>query len=131
MTSLPLLVVDAANVMGARPEDKWWRDRAGTARRLLSRLTGWPQEDWDVTLVVEGVARAGVPEGDADGVRVVHAQGSGDDEIVRVVADSAGSDAGRPVTVVTADRELCQRVRALGAETAGPGWLCRRLDPAP
>src|SRR5512135_3538477 len=32
-----LVVVDAANVVGARP-DGWWRDRPGAARRLYDRL---------------------------------------------------------------------------------------------
>lgn len=120
------LIVDAANVVGARPADKWWRDRAGAARRLLTALARWPQDDWDVTLIVEGTARSGVPEGIIDGVKVVHAPGSGDDEIVRVTAEAGG-----PVTVVTADRGLRERVRGLGAETAGPGWLWQQVDPQP
>ena len=32
-----LVVVDAANVVGSRP-DGWWRDRAGAARRLIAKL---------------------------------------------------------------------------------------------
>ncbi len=32
-----VLVVDAANVIGARP-DGWWRDRAGAVARLRDRL---------------------------------------------------------------------------------------------
>ncbi len=31
------LIVDAANVMGSRP-DGWWRDRAGAARRLCDQI---------------------------------------------------------------------------------------------
>ena len=35
---LPLtIIVDAANVMGSRP-DGWWRDRAGAATRLMNQL---------------------------------------------------------------------------------------------
>ncbi len=112
---LPLLVVDAANVMGSRP-DGWWHDRAGAAQRLLTAITERSDRDSDVVLVVEGKARAGVTPGLHDGVEVVHARGSGDDQIVQVVAD-AGL---RPVTVVTADRELRDRVTALGAQTLGP-----------
>ena len=33
----PTVVVDAANVIGSRP-DGWWRDRAGAARRLVDQL---------------------------------------------------------------------------------------------
>ena len=34
---MTVLLVDAANVVGARP-DGWWRDRAGATERLLGRL---------------------------------------------------------------------------------------------
>ncbi len=115
----PLVVVDGANVMGSRP-DGWWRDRAGAARRLVSTLArgvSWPGE---VVLVLEGRARAGVPESVVDGIRVVHAPGSGDDAIVDLVRTEGR---GRPVTVVTADRGLRERVTALGATVAGPRSL--------
>jgi hypothetical protein len=126
----PLIVVDAANVIGARP-DGWWRDRAGAVRRLLSALAGSLTDQGDVVLVVEGAARAGVEPGTVDGVRVVHAPRSGDDEIVALVEAATGSAGGRPVTVVTADRELRERVEALGAEAVGPQWLWRQLDRDP
>lgn len=32
-----VLIVDAANVMGARP-DGWWRDRAGAAERIIAEV---------------------------------------------------------------------------------------------
>jgi hypothetical protein len=118
----PLLVVDAANVVGSVP-DGWWRDRAGATESLRDRLVSlaehglpaWPTEQPpEVVLVVEGAARsvAGVPD-----VRVVAAAGSGDDAIVDLVAAESGD---RPCLVVTADRELRRRVTALGAETLGP-----------
>ncbi|MBF9131576.1 hypothetical protein I0C86_21795, partial [Plantactinospora sp. S1510] len=37
MTAEPLLVVDAANVVGSKP-DGWWRDRAAATARLRDRL---------------------------------------------------------------------------------------------
>ncbi len=132
----PVLVVDAANVVGSRP-DGWWKDRPGAATRLLDSLAvlavdGTPVEPGDGTLpvvrrwprmvvVLEGKAN------DAQGsaaVEVVRASGSGDDEIVAQVERFAGS----PVTVVTADRGLGDRVRALGAETTGPGRLLALLE---
>lgn len=119
----PLLVVDAANVVGSVP-DGWWRDRAGATARLRDALEavathGLPAPDWlrtppiDVVLVVEGKART-VADGDA--VRVVVAPGSGDDTIVAVTAEAEG----RQVAVVTADRGLRERVTALGATVLGP-----------
>ncbi|MFI8298569.1 NTP pyrophosphohydrolase [Streptomyces nigra] len=112
-----LLVIDAANVVGSVP-DGWWRDRRGAAERLRDRLTkadGVPGHDGpvEVVLVVEGAAR-GVES--VPGVRVESAPGSGDDHIVALVEQAAG----RPVLVVTADRELRQRVRRLGADVTGP-----------
>ena len=139
------VVVDAANVVGSRP-DGWWRDRAGAARRLLAELGPlaadgrsdaalpddlpraglthwWPR----VLVVVEGAARAVVDDraphtgssGSAAGPSVVAAAGSGDDAVVEAVAGALGA----PVLVVTADRELRRRVAAAGAAATGPGWL--------
>ncbi|MEU5553223.1 hypothetical protein ABZ738_25925 [Micromonospora sp. NPDC047793] len=123
MESTPLLIVDAANVVGSRP-DGWWRDRAGATARLRDTLApvggrGVPPEvspPVEVVLVVEGAARD-VPG--VDGVRVVAADGSGDDAVVELVAE-AGQ---RRRVVVTADRALRDRVTALGAEVYGPRWL--------
>lgn len=116
----PLLVVDAANVVGSVP-DGWWRDRAGATARLRDRLAplaaaGLPglSPPLDVVLVVEGRARA-VPS--IEGVRVVSAPGSGDDAIVALVGNEPGD---RTRVVVTADRELRDRVRRLGASVLGP-----------
>jgi hypothetical protein len=78
-------------------------------------------------LVLEGAARPGVPQGVRDGVRTVHALGSGDDAIVRLVDDVSGEH----VVVVTADRGLRRRVEALGATVHGPSWLLDRLLPGP
>ncbi|HEV2087901.1 MAG TPA: hypothetical protein VGR21_06295 [Cryptosporangiaceae bacterium] len=128
MTSVrPLLVVDAANVVGARP-DGWWRDRPGAVRRLLDALGKGVPGGAEIVLVVEGAARPGVPATVVDGVRVVHASRSGDEEVVRIVAAAAKAEPGRPVTVVTADRELRDQVGALGAAPLGPGSLWEQLD---
>ncbi len=125
MDTRPLLIVDGANVVGSRP-DGWWRDRPGAAARLRDALVplaeaGVPPElppPVEVVLVVEGAAR-GVPA--VPGVGVVAAPGSGDDTMVELVAAAAH----RRSVVVTADRELRARVRALGAEVHGPRWLPR------
>ncbi|MFB8276825.1 hypothetical protein [Nocardia colli] len=121
-----LIVVDAANVVGSRP-DGWWRDRAGAARKLLEQLTSLADRldrPAAVVVVLEGKAKAADP--DVEGVRVVLAEGSGDDAIVDVVAEQSRA---RAITVVTADRGLRDRVEALGATTVGPGWLLDRIAP--
>ncbi len=124
-----LVVVDAANVVGSVP-DGWWRDRAGANSRLrdalarlgpaeLTGLTGGGGAV-ELVLVVEGAA-VGIDS--VPGVRVVAAPGSGDDAIVDIVAQLG---AGRDCVVVTADRELRQRVSSLGARVAGPTAVRRR-----
>ncbi|MCX5384584.1 NTP pyrophosphohydrolase [Streptomyces sp. NBC_00083] len=111
MSARPVLIVDAANVVGSVP-DGWWRDRRGAAERLRDLLARRAADE-EVILVVEGAAR-GVES--VPGVRVESAPASGDDLIVELAA----AHAGRPCTVVTADRALRDRVRAHGAECVGP-----------
>lgn len=126
----PVLLVDAANVVGSRP-DGWWRDRPAAARRLLVRLEGlvgavlpadgpYPgQVVSDVVVVLEGQARLAAPVGRTPGVDVHHATGSGDDALVALT--------GAGTVLVTADRELARRAQARGAEVAGPRWLLDQL----
>ena len=129
---MTVLLVDAANTVGSRP-DGWWRDRAGATTRLLGRLAGLadrelagpdgaPLHVTGLVAVVEGQAR-GVAA--PDGVRVVRASGSGDDALAAVAAELAGAD----LLVVTADRGLRERLPA-GARVSGPGWLLATLDEA-
>ena len=140
------IVVDVANVMGSRP-DGWWRDRAGAAVRLhadLARLAASgrpilppdPDPDPDphpdphphphppeFVMVLEGAARAAAARIEpAERVRVVVADGSGDDAIVALVRELPGRR-----VVVTADRELRRRSAAAGAAAQGPGWLLSQL----
>jgi hypothetical protein len=132
MSTEPVVVVDVANVMGARA-DGWWRDRAGSALRLgrevtaLARRSGEPAAAW--VLVLEGLARDAAPllaeEAVATPVRVVSAPGSGDDSIVQVVVEAVERD--ESCMVVTADRELRRRCEELSASVVGPGWLLGRL----
>ncbi|MGH3759975.1 NUDIX domain-containing protein [Actinophytocola sp.] len=130
----PVLVVDAANVMGSRA-DGWWRDRPGAAARLRDQLdavdgvTGMGPFDVaypEKVLVVEGKARDIGAGGTS--VRVVAARGDGDDEIVATVASVVAPDV--ECVVVTADRELRRRCAAEGATVAGPRWLLSQLPPA-
>ena len=118
-------MVDAANVVGSRPTG-WWRDRPGAARALVERVraaTAAGRLGGPVVVVLEGAARGGAAVGAADGVTVVHASGSGDDALVAVIEDATGQ-----VTLVSADRALRERAKALGAEVANPGWLLDVLD---
>ncbi|MFI6505033.1 NUDIX domain-containing protein [Nonomuraea typhae] len=124
-----IVVLDVANIVGARAEHGWWNDRLGAATRLVRDvaahrgLTHPLLAQWypRIVAVVEGAAGRTPPAGD---VEVVSAPGSGDDTIVELVRRA------RPwerVRVVTADRGLKERVTALGAETSGPKWLLSQL----
>lgn len=118
-----MLVIDAANVIGSRPTG-WWRDRPGAARRFTERVRATVTAgrlDPPVTLVLEGQARMGADEADVDGVAVVHAPGQGDDTIAAI------AETHREVVVVTADRELAERVRAANGKVVGPSWLLDQL----
>ncbi|MCK9895693.1 hypothetical protein [Frankia sp. AgB32] len=137
--------MDGANVIGARA-DGWWRDRPGAARRLVAEIAAWtaaaksdPAQSGQgelparIVVVLEGAARSGIPAGEVGmapppatdappgrppTVVVMHAPGHGDDAIV-----AAAAEAGPGPLVITSDRALAERVRALGADTRGARWL--------
>jgi 8-oxo-dGTP diphosphatase len=149
------VIVDAANVVGSRP-DGWWRDRPGAARRLVAAVTALaargvpdlPAElrvpapaRWfpEFVVVLEGQARAAASgsAGPGGAAGFAGAAGSAGAAGVRVVsapgsgddtiAKLAGDLAGRRL-VVTADRELRSRCEAAGALVTGPRWLTNLLD---
>ncbi|MBW3602287.1 MAG: NYN domain-containing protein [Actinobacteria bacterium] len=125
----PRLVVDGMNVIGSRP-DGWWRDRDAAVRRLFAGLAALAAERGaGITLVLDGRPIEALGEGRHQGVVVCYAGRAGrdaaDDRIVGLVG---ADDAPASLVVVTADRELRERVEALGASTSGPRELLRRLD---
>ena len=139
-TTTATLIVDAANVMGSRP-DGWWRDRAGAAARLLAQLEtlaedgvpaellGLPGHRWwpQIVLVTEGQARR-TPAVAGGRVQVVAADRDGDTQILEEIAARIEGSGARSVTVVTADRELSQRARALGGQLIRPRALLAHLE---
>lgn len=114
------LIVDAANVVGSRP-DGWWKDRAAAARNLHERLLTADVPGDEVVLVLEGGAKGGVRAGRDAHVRTVHAPKDGDATILAEARRAA--EAGRRVTVVTADRALAANVSGAGALVLSPSWL--------
>lgn len=148
LSERPVVVVDAANVVGSVP-DGWWRDRAGAAARLHARLAVWAGAGVDgpslglgadrwypgVSMVVEGAARDIAQQAD-DGVEFGH--GLRNDRVAVVRAPAAGDDAivdesrrllteGSSVTAVTSDRGLRARLEAVGARVEPAGWLLQQL----
>jgi predicted RNA-binding protein with PIN domain len=121
-------VVDGTNVVGSRP-DGWWRDRPGAFRRLVDDLRRLTDRGDEVTVVFDGRPATGIEEGDVHGVVVRWARRAGrdaaDDRIVELVeADPDPST----LRVVTSDRALAARVRALGTEVTGAGGFRCLLD---
>jgi predicted RNA-binding protein with PIN domain len=123
------LIVDAMNVIGARP-DGWWRDRAGAARRLIEGLQALTRTGSDrIAVVLDGRPLPDHPEGVHAGVLVAYARRGGpnaaDDRIVEEVERDRDPAS---LTVVTSDRELRRRVEALGAHIEAPSALLTALE---
>lgn len=151
----PHLVVDAANVVGSRP-DGWWHRRLSAAQALHDQLavfaraglgpwssplregverlsSGIAPESWPVANRIVGLSWiyprvTMVVEGQAR-----HIAAGSTVEVVRAVG--SGDDAIVDVVrahpdslVVTADQKLRRRVGGLGADVVGPQWLRARLD---
>lgn len=121
------VIVDAANVIGSRP-DGWWRDRAGAARRLVTSVTelsaagitefpaaaGLPVPAcWlpDFVVVLEGQARAAADGAAGDGAAGDGAAGDG------AAADGAAAD-GR-LRVVSAPGSGDDAIAKLAGELPG------------
>jgi 8-oxo-dGTP pyrophosphatase MutT (NUDIX family) len=95
------IVVDAANVVGARP-DGWWRDRLGANERLRERL--------------DGLARNGVPAGDPV---LGRARPDAENALTRRLPEIelVVEGAARPVADPPADER-----------DSGPRWWARRVS---
>jgi uncharacterized protein YaiI (UPF0178 family) len=114
------------NVIGSRP-DGWWRDRRRAMVGLVELLERWSTAGGEeVTVVFE---REPSPPIASDRVAVTHAARGGanaaDDEIVnRLAVDREPTT----IRVVTSDRVLADRVRALGAEVEPASRFRAALD---
>jgi predicted RNA-binding protein with PIN domain len=118
-------IVDASNVIGAKP-DGWWRDREGAARRLLDDLRAFAAGGEDVTVVLDAGPREWAGRDGTLEVAIAPRRGrdAADDEIARRVA--ADPDRGS-IRVVTSDATLASRARECGAQVEGAGTFRRRL----
>ncbi|MGU3652591.1 NYN domain-containing protein [Mycolicibacterium sp. A43C] len=117
-------LVDAMNVIGARP-DGWWRDREAALAALVQRLEIFAErERAEVTVVLERplpirssvltVTSAPAPAAD-----------SADDEIIRLLdADEHPHD----IVVITSDATLARRARGAGARIVPAGRFRDDLD---
>jgi len=126
------LIVDGNNVIGSRP-DGWWRDRAGAARRLVVALQALARRSGDqISVVLDGRPLADLPEGIHAGVLVAYATRAGRDAADdRIVTEVERDREPESLVVVTSDRALAERVRALGAHVERAGSLLAQLEAKP
>ncbi|MXW41806.1 MAG: RNA-binding protein [Acidimicrobiia bacterium] len=120
-----MLVIDAMNVIGCRP-DGWWADRD----KALVRLVGDIEDAGVAALVVaDGVPVQGLLAGEYGSVTLRYSVRRGpnaaDDYIAQVVADMADP---LSATVVTSDKDLASRVCQYGAVVVGARAFRDRLD---
>ena len=118
-------LIDGMNVIGSRP-DGWWKDRDAAMGRLVGELELWAESHGDdVTVVFE---RQPSPPIVSELVDVAHATrrgaDAGDDEIVRRLKTA---DDPESFTVVTSDKRLAGRIKAIGAGIESAGEFLRRL----
>lgn len=120
-------IVDAYNVLGARP-DGWWRHRALALARLCDAIAAWRPDGAEVVVVVDGWPKPEVPEGRAHGITVRYASRSGPDGADRAIVELVDGcpDPGR-VTVVSSDAALRGLVVARGATVLGAGTFRDRI----
>ena len=121
-------IIDAYNVLGARP-DGWWRNRALALAGLLDDIATWRPDEESVVVVVDGWPGVEVPERPWNGVDVRYAHRRGPDGADRAIVDmlhetSDPSD----VTVVTSDGRLRAQALDIDALVEGAGTFRDRLD---
>lgn len=150
MTQRTHLIVDAANVVGARP-DGWWKDRAAASTRFMTSLAelvgatiaapsrddaglanagsdlnpASPVDEWtleEITVVLEGQAKAAP---DVDFLTVVRAVGEGDDTLAELALVLPHAEV--RVVMATSDKGLRARLPD-HVDCVGSGWLRRTLD---
>ena len=123
-------LIDGMNLIGSRP-DRWWNDPDRAVRRLIQELDRYAAATGEDVTVIFDRRPPDVQPGRHGTAMVALASRAGrnaaDDEIVRVLAaDPAPSS----VRVVTSDKRLAERARALGARVRSSGGFRRRLDAA-
>jgi predicted RNA-binding protein with PIN domain len=119
-------LIDGMNVIGARA-DGWWKDRDAAMAGLVGELELWADaQGEDVTVVFERPPRPPIV---SELIEVAHAPrpgaDAGDDEIVRRLKLA---DDPEEVMVVTSDKRLAGRAKAIGASVQSTGGFLRRVE---
>jgi 8-oxo-dGTP diphosphatase len=119
-----VVVVDAANVVGSRP-DGWWRDRVGAARRLVTGITALAARG--VTEFPEGVRWPAPARWYPEFVVVLEGQARGAGDVVVSAGAGAGAGAGGEAGVAAGGADA----GGAGAGVAGAGVAGVRVVCAP
>jgi predicted RNA-binding protein with PIN domain len=121
------LVVDGYNVTKSGYPDLSLEKQRTRLLMGLSNLAA--RSGAEVTCCFDGIALEGrVPAVHARGVRVLFSKGETADDLIRRLVRAEPS--GRPVCVVSSDREVADGVKRSGARPVSATALLRRLDRA-
>jgi hypothetical protein len=104
-------LIDGNNVFGSRP-DGWWNDRGGAAARFAQAVAEWCRSHTDTVTIVFDPPVSDSTLLLAGGNLVIEqaprgGRNAADDHIIDLVG---AIDAGTPITVVTSDKGLRQRL---------------------
>lgn len=126
---MTLTIVDAMNVIGARPHTRWWRDRDQAMRNFIEDLVDWGTAQLeagdDVLIVFDGDPVTALDDAP---LPLMFAERPGpdgaDDLIVEIVEDDEDSET---IVVITSDAGLRARLANLGARVDGVSTLLHQI----
>lgn len=121
---MSLTIVDGMNVIGSRPQTRWWRDRHGAMRRLVAELEAL-EADHPLLVVFDGYPIDDLPPSRVDVAFAERGGPDGADDLIVELLDE--HEAPESVVVVTSDGALRERAVELGATVRGASSLLRRL----
>jgi len=114
-----------AGVLRGRDRRGWWREEARA--RLLERVAAFEEPEAELWVVFDGEGPGADAERASQRPRVVFAP-SADDWLVGAVKDASDPS---QLVVVTADRQLADRVRHKGARVISPRTFLARCESQP
>lgn len=126
---MTLTIVDAMNVIGSRPQTRWWRERDQAMRNLIEDLADWGEAQLaaghDVLVVFDGYPISGLEDARLPYIFAERPGPDGaDDEIVEIVEDDEEPET---IVVITSDAGLRNRLAASGARVDGVSTLLRQI----
>jgi predicted RNA-binding protein with PIN domain len=126
---MTLTIVDAMNVIGSRPQTRWWRERDQAMRNLIEDLADWGEAQCaaghDVLVVFDGYPISGLEDARLPYIFAERPGPDGaDDEIVEIVEDDEEPET---IVVITSDAGLRSRLASSGARVDGVSTLLRQI----